>query len=65
MQLLRKVIIYLGKSHPQDKDFLNETWSMAIEESQDTSPDKASTLAFSELRERFGAGVITNAINES
>ena len=62
MELLKKVILNLSKSFPNEKDFLNETWSMAREEAMDTSPTQASSLAFSELNEKFGNNVVQQAM---
>ena len=62
MELLRKTIIALGKTHSSEKEFLNETWALAREESQDTSPTQAASLAFGELREKFGAKAVDAAM---
>ena len=62
MELLRKTIIALGKIYSDEKEFLNETWVMAREEEQDTSSSQASSLAFNELREKFGEQVVTTAM---
>ena len=62
MELLKKVILHLSKSFPHEKDYLNETWSMAREEAMDTSPTQACSLGLSELREKFGNAAVETAM---
>ena len=62
MELLKHTIKNLYKSFPNEKDFLNETWSMAREEAEDTSPDSANRFGFTMLEEKFGEAAVQQAM---